>query len=61
MESNEFRKVSIKNRTCCYFDGIINFEDLDSENTLVYISYKILIVAKPSSIRFDEIDGFIKV
>ena len=55
----------------CYFDDIIKIEDLalnnilidekSYENILVYnILYKNLI-AKPLCIRFDKIDGFIKV
>ena len=59
MNSNdELKEINIKNRTCYYFDAIINIEDfnLDNilideqshENTLVYnISYKTLIDAKP--------------
>ena len=65
MDNNEFKKVSIKNLTCYYFDSIIKFEDFDFdilldgksyENVLVYdISYKSLIK------WFDKIDGFIRV
>ena len=55
-----------------YFDDIIKLEDFDlhnilideksQENILIYdISYKTLIDAKPLRIRFDEIDGFIKI
>ena len=58
MENNEFKKVSIKNRTCYYFDDIIKLEDFDLddisideksyENILIYdISCKALIDAKP--------------
>ena len=63
-------KVSIKNRTCYYFDDIIKFKDFglhkikrkSYENILIYnISYKTLIGAKPLPIRFDKIDGFIRV
>ena len=71
MENNELMKVHIKNRTCCYFDGIIKLEDFDldnilidenaHENTLIYnISYKTLIDPNPLRIRFDKIDGFIR-
>ena len=64
------KKVSIKNRTCYYFDDIIKFKDFglhkikrkSYENILIYnISYKTLIGAKPLPIRFDKIDGFIRV
>ena len=72
MENDEFKKVRIKNRTCYYFDDIIKFEDFgfskilidkkSYENLLVYnISFKTLIGAKPLRIRFDKVDGFIRV
>ena len=35
MENNELKKVSIKNCTCYYFDGIIKFEDFDFDNILL--------------------------
>ena len=65
-------KSCIKNRTCYYFDDIINLEDFDidniskdeksHENILISdISYKTLIDQKPLPIRFDKIDGFIKI
>ena len=64
MENNEYKKVSIKIRTCYYFDGIIKIEHFDFDNILldeksyenvsIYdISYKSLIGAKPLRIRFD--------
>ena len=34
MENNEFKKICIRNITCYYFDGIIKFEDLDSDNII---------------------------
>ena len=60
------------NRTCYHFDGIIKIEDFafvnisidekSFENILVYdISYKNLIGAKLLHIRFNKIDGFIRV
>ena len=72
MENNELKKVRIKNRTFFYFDDIIKLEgfDLDNiltdekshENILIYdISYKILIGSKPLQIRFDKIDGIIRI
>ena len=65
-------KVLIKNRTCYYFDDIIKFEDFEfdnilldeesNENILIYdISCKTLIGVKSLRIRFDKIDGLIKV
>ena len=58
MENNEFRKVSIRNHTCYYFDYITGLEDFDlnhifideksHKNILIYdVSYKTLIVPKP--------------
>ena len=72
MENNEFKKVPIKDRTCYYFDDIIKLEDFDLDNILVGekshkniliydISYKTLIDPKPLGIRFDKIDGFIRI
>ena len=66
---NNFKKIILKNHTCCYFDDIIKTVDFDFdilldeisyENILVYdILYKILVGAKPLRIRFDKKDGFI--
>ena len=72
MENIKLKKNSIKNRTRYYFDDIIKFVDFDFdnihldeksyENVLIYdILYKTLIGAKPLRIRFDKIDGFIRV
>ena len=73
MESkNGLKEIDIKNSTCYYFDDIIKTEDFDInnilideklyENILVYnISYKSLIDSRPSRIRFDKIDRFIRV
>ena len=71
IENNEFKKVQIKNRMCYYFDDIIKLENFDFnilideksyENILIYnISYKTLIGSKPLRIRFDKIDGFIRI
>ena len=70
---NEFKKKFIKNNACYYFDytiGIfdINFrnillDEVKSENILIYtISYKTAFMGSiPLFIRFDEIDGFIKI
>ena len=57
MENNKLEKVHMKNRTCCYFDDVIQLElfDLDNiliykklhKNTLIYdISHKTLIDSK---------------
>ena len=72
MKNNKFIKVRIKNRTCYYLGDIIKFEDFDfdnilineksNENILIYnISYRALIGPKQLRIRFDRIDGFIRV
>ena len=73
MESNDkLKEIDIKNRTCYYFDDIIKIEDFDLdnismdensyENIFVYnISYKSLIDSKPLRIRFNKIDGFMRV
>ena len=70
MEShNELKEIDIK--ICmCYFNDIIKIEDFDNilsdensyENIFVYeMSYKTLITAKSLCIRFDKVDGFIRV
>ena len=57
---------------CYYFDGIIKLEDCDLdnilidkkliENILIYdISRKTLIDPKPLHIRFDKVDGIIRI
>ena len=47
--NNNLKEINIKNRTCCYFDAmIITF-------------YKTLIDANPLRIRFDKVDGFIRI
>ena len=69
---NEIKEIDIKNRTCYYFDDIITDRDIYSvdillddfldENISVYdISYKTSMGPKPLRIRFDKIDGFIRV
>ena len=52
MESNdELKDIYLKNRTSYFFD----------ENSYESISYKNFMGAKPLRIRFDKIDGFIKI
>ena len=73
--NDEFKEIDIKNCMCYHFDDIMKVEDIDFNNNLleeksyenslenisIYnISYKIFMVAKPSHIRFDRVDGFIK-
>ena len=72
MENNKLKKVRIKHCTCCYFDDITKLEDFAIDNILIDeksqknilicdISYKTLIGSKPFRIRFDKIDGFIRI
>ena len=71
-ENNELLKVYIETRTCYYFDYIIKLEDFDLDNiltdeksheyVLIYdISYKTSIYSKSLRIRFDKIDGIIRI
>ena len=73
MESKEeLKKINIKNRTCYYFDDIMKVEDINVNNTLldeesyqnilVYnILYKTFMDAKPLRIRFNNVNGLIKI
>ena len=75
MDSNdELKEIIIKYCTCYYFDLylIMKIEDFNLDNILIdeksyknilvyKVSYKTLIDAKPWCIRFDKIDGFIRV
>ena len=73
MKSNyEFKEIDIKNRTCYYFDDMIETEDFDFDNFLIdeksyenifvyNISCKILIGAKPLRISFNKVHRFIRV
>ena len=69
---DELKEIGIKNRTCYYFDNkmtvsSVGFNDIllkkkSQKNTLIYdVSYKHFTGGKPLHIRFDKIDGFIKV
>ena len=73
MESNyELKEINIKNHTCYYFDDQIKFKDFDLDNILIdeksyknilvyYISSKTWIVDKPLCIKFNKVDGYIRV
>ena len=66
------KEINIKNCTCYYFDDIRKTEDFEFDNILIngkpyknilvnIISYKSLIGAKLLRIRFNKVEGFIKV
>ena len=68
---NEFKKVSIKNWTCYYFDDKMEVEDINVDrnlldkksykNILIYnILYKNFMCAKPLLIRFNKVDRIIQ-
>ena len=70
--NNEVIEVSIKNRTCHYFDDMININDLNLDNILldeklfepilVYDdAYKTTYSSKYSGIIFDKIDEYIRI
>ena len=57
---------------CYYFDDIIKLENFDLDNILIdkishkniliyNISYKTVIDLKPLCVRFDQVDGFIRI
>ena len=71
MENNEIKNLLIKNHTCYYFDDIIKLKDFDLDilidknshrNILIYDnSYKTLIGSKLLQIKFDKINGIIRI
>ena len=73
MESNDkLKEIDRQNCTCYYINDLIKIKGFDLHNILVdeksyesilvcNISYKSLIDSKPLRIRFDKIDGFIRV
>ena len=71
MENNDIQKVCLEN-DICFFDDIIKLEDFDfdnifldeksNKNILVYeISYKTFIGLKTLLIRFEKVDGLIRI
>ena len=67
---NKLKESDVKYFTCYYFDDIIKTEDFDKilideksyENMVVYnILYEILIDSNPLRVRFNKIEGFIRV
>ena len=73
MKSNDkLKEIDIKNCTFYYFNDVVKTEDFDLDNILIdeklfenilvkNILYKSLIDFNPLRIRFDKIDGFIRV
>ena len=73
MKSNDkLKEIDIKNCTFYYFNDVVKTEDFDLDNILIdeklfenilvkNILYKSLIDSNPLRIRFDKIDGFIRV
>ena len=70
--NNKWKETDTKIRTCYYFDDIIRIKDFDlgnividgksCKNILVYnISQKSLIFVEPLYIRFDKVNGFIRL
>ena len=70
--NNELKEIDSASYACYCFNYIIEIKDFDFDNMLLdknnaknflgyEISYKILIDAKLQRIRFDEVDGFIRV
>ena len=69
---NDLKEVNIKNRICHYSDGIIKTEGFGFDNVLIDeksyenilfydVSFKTLFASKSLRIRFDKVDGFIRV
>ena len=69
---DEVKEIDIKNCICYYFNYIIKIKDFDFTNILINdksyknilfcnISYKALFGAKPLRIRFNKLEGFIRV
>ena len=72
VSNDKLKEIEIINRTCYYFVDLIKIKYFNSdnilmneksyENILVYdISYKTLVGAKLLRIRFEKINGFIRV
>ena len=57
MENNEFKKVSIKNRTYCYFNDIIKLEEFDIDNILTDEKTHENILIYLAKIKIDSYDS----
>ena len=66
MKNNEFKKISIKNLTCYYFDDFVIFEDFGFDNIFLdEQSYENILIYEISYERFiggfDKINDFTRV
>ena len=76
MESkDELKEIDIKNHTRYYFDDVMRYTDINSDNILLRknsykkceiilicdISYETFMFAKPLRISFNKIDGFMNI
>ena len=66
MKNNEFKKISIKNLTCYYFDDFVIFEDFGFDNIFLdEKSYENILIYEISYERFiggfDKINDFTRV
>ena len=77
MESyNKLKEIDVKNRTCYYFNDIMRVRGFSFNNTLLEeksyensyenilicdISYKTFMGVNASHIRYNKVDGFIKI
>ena len=66
--SIKLKEIDVKNCTCYYFDEIIKIEDFHFNNILTdeksyknILVYNILMGEKSLCIRFNKVDGFIRV
>ena len=55
------KEIDIKNHTYYYFNDIIKIKEFHIYILVHNISYKSSIDSKPLPIRFDKIDGFVRV
>ena len=69
---NNLKEIGIENCTCYYFEDLIKIEVFDFDNVLLHkksyenilaygISHESLIGTRPLRIRFNKVDGFIRV
>ena len=69
--NNEFKEIDNRNRAFCYFDDIIDVNDIDLHNILIneksyeiflihVVAYKTPYGSKPLRIIFDNVDEYIR-